>query len=295
MSNNIANTIQFTKMHGLGNDYIYVNCLTSELESPPIVAKLVSDRHFGIGGDGLVLIAPSNIADFRMRMFNADGSEAQNCGNAVRCIAKYVYDNKITANERITLETLAGILTLDLIIDAQSKTVHSVRVDMGTPILDPARIPLNVALTQSNQVTIIVDETTYTAFCVSMGNPHAVIFVDEITDTQVLSHGPLIENHPVFPERVNVEFVKVDSTEHLTMRVWERGSGETLACGTGASAVCVAGFALNKSARSVTIQLLGGSLQVEWDESSDNVFMTGPATTVFNGTVNLKNLLREKA
>ena len=284
--------LEFTKMHGIGNDYIYFNCLEKELQNPEKVAQVITDRHFGVGGDGIVLICPSSSADFRMRMFNTDGSEAQNCGNAVRCVAKFIYDNGITNENIITLETLAGILRLEMTVD--NKLVQSVRVDMGPPILEASTIPLNTTLTDSNVVTIDVESETFSAYCVSMGNPHAVIFVDEITDRLVLTLGPKIEHHPLFPERVNVEFVKVISPSELQMRVWERGTGETLACGTGASAVCVAGVQTGHSSPAVDIQLLGGTLNLHWDEQSNHVFMNGAAATAFHGTVNLEHYYKEE-
>lgn len=272
-------------MHGIGNDYIYFNCLEQTIENPKALAVRLSDRHFGIGGDGIVLIEASTEADFKMRMFNADGSEAQMCGNAVRCVAKFVYDKGLTSKTTITLETLGGPQILHCsVVDNE---VVTVRVDMGAPILDPQKIPLNTERTHSNRVTIDVADHSYDAVCVSMGNPHAVIFVPQITDSLVLDHGPIIEKHPLFPERVNVEFVEVLDRTTLRMRVWERGSGETLACGTGAAAVCVAAVLTEQSEREVVVKLLGGDLALEWNAESGHIFKTGSATTVFEGSVTL--------
>ncbi len=273
----------FTKMHGIGNDYIYFDCLKAPVTNPEDLARKLSDRHFSIGGDGIVLIMPSEKSDFRMRMFNADGSESQMCGNAVRCVAKYVYERGHTSSKRISLETKAGEKILN--VTESNGIVSSVKVDMGEPILEAARIPL-AGFTNSpvTDATIEINGETFKFTAVSMGNPHAVIFVDQITDHLVHVIGPKIEVHPFFPERVNVEFAKVISRDRIEMRVWERGSGETLACGTGACAVTVAASLTNRADRSVTMSLLGGELAIEW-AADGHVYKTGPATIAFDGVV----------
>lgn len=272
--------MRFTKMEGCGNDYIYINGFEEQVDDPNALAIPMSDRHFGIGGDGIVLILPSDTADFRMRMFNADGSEAQMCGNAIRCVGKYVYDNKMTDKTVVHIETLAGIKVLHM--NVVEGLVETVRVDMGEPILEASLVPV-VAEGVGAHVDVTVDDTTYDFTCVSMGNPHCITFVDEITDTQVLTHGPHIEVNPVFPEKINVEFAKVIDDSTIDMRVWERGSGETLACGTGACATLVAACLNDKVSRTATVRLTGGDLKIEWDEKTNHVFMTGPATVVFQG------------
>lgn len=272
--------MKFTKMQGCGNDYIYINGFKERVKDPVNLAIQMSDRHFGIGGDGIVLILPSKHSDFRMRMFNADGSEAQMCGNAIRCVGKYVFDHKMIKKQHITVETLAGEKSLDMTVEAGK--VVTVKVDMGEPILDAGLIPVH-AQGEGAHVDIIINDTAYDFTCVSMGNPHSVTFVEEITDQQVLVHGPEIEVNPVFPEKINVEFAKVIDDKTIDMRVWERGSGETLACGTGACATLVAAHLNNKVGRTATIRLTGGVLFVEWDETTNHVFMTGPAVTVFKG------------
>ena len=272
--------MRFTKMHGIGNDYIFVDCFHETLaEAPETLAAKVSERHFGIGGDGLILILPSNVADARMRIFNADGSEAEMCGNGVRCVAKYVYERGIAKKNPLTIETGRGVLTLHL--EVKDDRVQSVTVDMGEPILDPARIPVRLNGTVIEH-PINMDGVDLAITCVSMGNPHCVIFRPEIDDHLVTQIGPKLERHPLFPNRTNVEFVQVLSPSEVRMRVWERGSGETLACGTGACAVCVAGVLAGRLDRKVLVHLLGGDLQIEW-RSDGHVFMTGPATEVFTG------------
>jgi diaminopimelate epimerase len=274
--------IKFSKMHGLGNDYVYFNCLEAELTNPQKLAIKLSDRHFGIGADGIVLIVPSKRADFGMRMFNADGSEAQMCGNAARCVGKFIYDKGLSHKNPIQLETKAGIKTL--ILKTEQEVVASVTVDLGEPILEPKRIP--VAL---NGQEILSREQEFggkmfSITCVSMGNPHCIIFTSSLDDELVNHFGPIIENSPVFPERTNVEFVKIISPYEMQMRVWERGSGETLACGTGAGAVCVAAALNQLTERNVQIELLGGTLQVEW-ASDNHVYKTGPAELVYEGEI----------
>lgn len=277
--------MKFTKMHGAGNDYVYVNMFDETLPKPAAeLAIEVSDRRFGIGGDGLILIEPSQVADARMRMFNADGSEAEMCGNGIRCVAKYVYDHQICQKENLAIETGNGVLQLRLV--CKYGLVESVTVDMGEPILTPAKIPTtfdgdSVVLRKEVFAGIPIEIT-----CVSMGNPHCVIFVPAATDELVLELGPKIEKDPRFPQRTNVEFIERISPTELKQRTWERGSGETWACGTGASAVCVAGVLAGLSEREVLIHLLGGDLTIEWNETSNHVMMTGGATEVFSGVWN---------
>lgn len=275
-------TMRFTKMHGAGNDYVYVDCFQESVPADiPATAIAVSDRHKGVGGDGLVLICPSEIADARMKMFNADGSEAEMCGNAVRCVAKYVYDRGIAKKPELKIETGRGVLTMQL-TPGRGGLVEWVRVDMGAPILEAARIPTLLPGDPPKNVPLEVGGQTINVTCVSMGNPHCITFVDEITDDWVLRIGPLIERHPAFPRRINAEFIQILSPTEFNMRVWERGSGETLACGTGACAAAVASVLNGKTGRNVTAHLRGGDLKLEWSEGG-SVFMTGPATEVFNG------------
>ncbi len=276
--------MKFTKMHGCGNDYVYVNCFEETVGDPARIAPIVSDRHFGIGSDGLVLILPSDAADFRMRMFNPDGSEAEMCGNAIRCVAKYVYDRGLTSKTEFDCETGAGVL--HLVATLNGGEVEKVRVNMGQPRLDRAEIPMTGEPGRVLREPLDVDGETFEVSCVSMGNPHAVIRVDEPTDDLVLGIGPKIENHLSFPARTNVEFVQILSPSEVRQRTWERGAGETLACGTGASAVGVACALNGWTGRSVLIHLSGGDLEIEWAED-DSVYMTGPATHVFDGEIDL--------
>lgn len=273
--------MKFTKMHGIGNDYVYINAFEEEVAAPEQLAVAISDRHFGVGGDGLVLIMPSQIADAKMRMFNSDGSEAEMCGNAIRCVGKFLYDHRIVTKETLTIETLAGIKSLNL--ETKNGLVSAVKVDMGEPILQSDLIPVNGDSRIIVDEPIAVNDRNYRFTAVSMGNPHCVIFVPEITDAMVLTDGPTLETHRLFPRKINVEFVKVNSKDSLTMRVWERGSGETMACGTGACASVVAAILNKLTDRSVTVKLLGGELLIEWEPVSNHVFMTGPAVTVFEG------------
>jgi diaminopimelate epimerase len=274
--------MRFTKMQGAGNDYVYVNCFREKLSKTPAeLAVAMSDRHFGIGSDGLILITPSEKADARMRMYNADGSESEMCGNGLRCVAKYVYDHGIAKKDRLALETGRGVLTVDLEI-ADGKA-HRATIDMGEPILEAELIPTRLPGDPPKNVPLTIDGETLLFTCVSMGNPHAVTFVDEITDRHVLQLGPKIETHDAFPRRVNVEFIKVNSRTDANMRVWERGSGETLACGTGACAVAVAGILTDRFDRKVRIHLLGGDLDIEWAAADKHVYLTGPAVEVFSG------------
>ncbi len=275
--------IPFAKMHGAGNDYIYINCLESAPENLAELARRVSDRHFGIGSDGLVAIFPSKKADFRMRMFNADGSEAEMCGNASRCIGKYVYEKHLTDKKEITLETLAGIRRLALHTDAEGK-VESVTVDMGAPELRPKLVPA-VSASEESMVSepVAVGDIHYKITAVSMGNPHAVVFTDRISDRQVLEEGPCLECAEIFPAKANIEFARIVSPSEIEMRVWERGTGETLACGTGACATAVAAVLNGLTGRNVDVRLIGGTLHIDWDEKSGHVFMTGPAEFIAEG------------
>ena len=321
--------MKFTKMHGIGNDYVYVNCFEEEMKDPVRLAPIISDRHFGVGSDGLILIMPSKVADCKMRIFNADGSEAQMCGNGIRCVAKYVYDHKITQKNPLTVETLAGVKTVQLF--TTNGKVSSARVNMGKPRLMRSEIPMRGKETQvideiltisvtahphlnlprqgggiqgnneyspplvggvsacpvpdtrgGGELLPISEERSFRITCVSMGNPHCVIFVDNFDKIDLPHDGVEIERHHSFPERINVHFVKVHSPKEVTMKTWERGSGITLACGTGASAVCVAGVLNKKTGRKILAHLPGGDLELEWSEDG-NVYMTGPATEVFTG------------
>ena len=276
--------MKFTKMHGIGNDYVYVNCLAETVAHPEETAKYVSDRHFGIGADGLILIKPSKNADFEMEMYNADGSRGEMCGNGIRCVAKYVYDYGLTDKTKISVETLAGIKHLELTLE-QGK-VSLVKVDMGAPELSPEKIPVLASGAQAVNIPLEVDGKTYQVTCISMGNPHCVIFLEEdVRNLDLEKIGPAFENHPLFPARINTEFVNVIDSQNLRMRVWERGAGETLACGTGACAVAVAAILNQKSSPEVTIHLLGGDLQIAWQGGDAPVYMTGAATTVFEGEI----------
>ena len=272
--------MKFTKMQGLGNDYIYVNCFSEHIEHINETAKRLSDRHFGIGSDGLVLIKPSEIADFRMDMYNSDGTQAQMCGNAIRCVGKYVYDRKLTDKTEISIETLAGIKYLQLNL-GNSVTVETVRVNMGRPELCPKNIPILSDLDAFIMQEIKIDGKTYKATGVSMGNPHIVVFVDEMPDLAKI--GPKFENNSLFPERINTEFVILEDRENIRMRVWERGAGETLACGTGACASMVASKLSDFVDNEATVHLLGGDLKIEWN--GESVYMTGPCEFVFDGEI----------
>ncbi len=275
--------MKFTKMQGLGNDYIYVDCTHTVINNIADIARRVSDRHFGIGSDGLVLIMKSDVADFRMRMFNSDGSEAEMCGNAIRCVGKYVYDNKMIDKNKITIETLAGIKILDLRIE--NEEVVLARVDMGEPILIPKDIPVDSGKDRFISEPVEIDGKTYNVTAVSMGNPHAISYVNDVTNFPLFEVGPKMETHKLFPRKVNAEFVQVVDRSTLKMRVWERGAGETLACGTGACAVLVASVLNGVSDRIATIKLLGGDLLIEWSEKDNHVYMTGPAVKVFEGEI----------
>jgi diaminopimelate epimerase len=278
--------MHFTKMQGAGNDYIYVDCFTEPVpQQPEALARRISDRHFGVGSDGLILICPSQQADARMRMFNADGSESEMCGNGIRCVAKYVYDHGLCRKETLRIDSGAGVLTLKL--EIASGLVDRVRVDMGEPVLQAALIPTTLPGGLVVDADLNLFDTngarrTLNVTCVSMGNPHCITFVDDLSDDWVLNVGPKIETDPHFPRRVNAEFVQVLSRREVRMRVWERGSGETLACGSGACAVCVAGVLSGHSGRKILAHLPGGDLELDWADDG-HVHMTGPAVEVFSG------------
>ena len=273
--------MEFTKMQGLGNDYVYVNCFKEKIENPSEMAVKVSDRHFGIGSDGLILIKPSEVADFEMEMYNADGSRGEMCGNGIRCVAKYVYDYGLTDKTSISVETLGGIKYLDLTVEHGKVTL--VKVDMGTPILKPELIPIVAKGETVIDEPIMVGGKEYHMTGVSMGNPHDVVFMDDKKNLEIEKIGPLFENHERFPNRINTEFVNVIDRHTAQMRVWERGSGETLACGTGACAVAVACILNGLTENTVTVKLLGGDLRIEWDREKNTVYMTGPAEVSFDG------------
>lgn len=273
--------MKFVKMHGCGNDYVYVDCTKVPLDDPNGVAKRVSDRHFGIGSDGLILICPSEVADFRMAMYNSDGSEGAMCGNGIRCVAKFVYDQGLTSKTELAIETKAGIKYLSLTVE--DGKVSRVRVDMGAASTLAADVPVAGLGDEVIGKTVTVGGREWVMTCVSMGNPHAVVWCEDVRGLDIEKIGPLFENHPMFPDRVNTEFVRVIDRHNLEMRVWERGAGETLACGTGACATAVAAFRNGLCSRNVTVHLLGGDLGIEVTE--DTVFMTGPATTVFCGEI----------
>ena len=280
--------MKFTKMHGLGNDYVYVNCFEEKIDNPSETAKFVSDRHTGIGSDGLIMINPSKVADFEMEMYNADGSRGEMCGNGIRCVGKYVYDYGLTDKTSISVETLGGIKYLDLTVENGKVTL--VRVDMGKPVLKPELIP--IVMEDKDAETVIdspisVNGNEYRMTGVSMGNPHDVVFWDGIDTMDIEIIGPKFETHERFPNRINTEFVEVLDRHTAKMRVWERGSGETQACGTGACAVAVACILNGLTEDKVTVKLVGGDLQIEWDREADKVYMTGPATTVFDGVIDL--------
>ena len=278
--------MKFTKMHGCGNDYVYVDCTNEMIENPSEVSKYVSDRHFGIGSDGLILICSSETADFRMAMYNADGSEGAMCGNGIRCVAKYVYDKGLTDKKNISIETKSGIKELELTVE--DGKVSLVKGNMGAPILKAKDIPVDVDTEKCIDSDINVDGKDYKITCVSMGNPHAVTFIDEDVKTFPIEKiGPKFENHPMFPDRVNTEFVQVLNRHEVNMRVWERGSGETLACGTGTCATVVACVLNGLTDDEVTVHLLGGDLFIKYDRENDTVWMTGPAVIAFEGTIEL--------
>lgn len=280
--------MKFTKMQGLGNDYVYVNCFEEKVENPSELAVKVSDRHFGIGSDGLILIRPSEVADFRMTMFNADGSESEMCGNGIRCVGKYVYDYGLTDKTEVSVETLAGIKYLKFLI--KDGKVDMVTVNMGEPILKPELVPVVGEGDAVIDSPIEVAGKEYKMTCVSMGNPHSVVFVDDVDNFPLHEVGPLFEHHKAFPRRVNAEFCQVIDRTHAKMRVWERGTGETLACGTGTCATAVACILNGKTEDEVTITLLGGDLIIRWDREKNVIYMTGPARVVFDGEIDVTAL-----
>lgn len=279
--------MKFTKMHGCGNDYVYVNGFEENIADEAKAAIIVSDRHFGIGADGLIIIKPSDIADFEMVMYNADGSRGAMCGNGVRCVAKYVYDHKLTDKTSISVASMGSIKYID--VDVENGKVVSAKVDMGSPVLEAKKIPVLSENEKAVNEKITVDGKDYLMTCVSMGNPHAVVFTDiPVNEFPLEKIGPKFENNPVFPDRVNTEFVNITDRKNLNMRVWERGSGETLACGTGTCATVVAAILNGYVDNDVTVHLIGGDLKISWSgNEADSVFMTGPAETVFSGEIDL--------
>ncbi len=281
--------MKFTKMHGCGNDYVYIDGAAWKIpqEDKPRVVRFLSDRHFGVGGDGVIFINPGETADFEMEMYNADGTRAEMCGNGIRCVAKYVYDKGLTDSNRISIVSAGQVKYLELTVDQENK-VSQVRVNMGSPILEPERIPVVLSGERAVDVPIRVGGTTYRMTCVSMGNPHAVVFVENVGDLKLEQTGPLFESHELFPNRTNTEFVEVVDRRHVKMRVWERGTGETLACGTGCCATAVACVLNGLTDSSVTVSVLGGEIRVSWDREENLVYMTGPAITVYEGEICLK-------
>lgn len=277
--------MEFTKMEGCGNDYVYVNGFTNKIENPNKLSEFVSNRNFGIGSDGLIMINPSNKADFRMNMYNADGSEGKMCGNGIRCVAKYVYDNKMTDKTTITVETLSGIKTL--VLNVEGDKVKTVRVDMGSPILEAKEVPVISDKEQVIDEPITIDNREYKITCVSMGNPHAITFIDDTDSLDIESIGPKFEKNEIFPDRINTEFIQIVDRNTIKMRVWERGSGETLACGTGACASVVACVLNNLTEDKVTVKLLGGDLFIEYNREENTVYMTGPARVSFVGNIEI--------
>jgi diaminopimelate epimerase len=280
--------IPFTKMHGIGNDYIYINCMERVPEDLPHLAIEMSDRHTGIGGDGIILICPSDCADFKMRIFNADGSEARMCGNGSRCVGRYVYDSHLTDKTTVTLETLSGIKILQLHVD-DNGTASSVTVDMGAPITKAAEVPVTFHADQMINEEVATSHGPMKITAVSMGNPHGITYVDSVATAPVTTLGPELERHAMWPDRANIEFIEVVNRNELRMRVWERGSGETMACGTGACASLVASVLNGLTDRRATVHLLGGDLEIEWNSDDSHIYMTGPAETVFHGVYPLKN------
>lgn len=276
--------MKFTKMQGIGNDYVYVDCTKeNKIENPAELSKKVSNRHFGIGSDGLILIENSNVADFKMAIYNADGSQAEMCGNGIRCVAKFVFDKGLTNKENITIETLAGIKQLKL--STENGKVKKVRVDMGEPILEAKKIPVISDKNPVIDLQLQAADKTFTATCVSMGNPHAITFVNNVEEFEVEKYGKILEIKKEFPKHSNIEFVELIDKNNIKMRVWERGSGETLACGTGSCASVVACILNNKTERKVNVHLLGGTLEIEWNKQNNHVYMEGPAEIVFEGEI----------
>lgn len=278
--------MKFTKMQGIGNDYVYVNCFTEKVENPSQVAVRVSDRHFGIGSDGLILIKPSDVADFEMEMYNADGSQGAMCGNGIRCVAKYVYDYHLTDKTSISVNTKSGIKYLDLTVE--NGKVKEVKVNMGAPVLKTAEIPMIYSKEQVIAQPLNINQNLYEVTAVSMGNPHVIVYMNDVKNLKIEEVGPYFEKSSVFPESVNTEFVRVIDRNTVEMRVWERGSGETLACGTGACAVAVACVLNGYTEEQVTVKLLGGDLKIFWDREANLVYMTGPAEVVFDGEIQIQ-------
>ena len=278
--------IKFTKMHGLGNDYVYMDAIHQKIENITTLAKFVSNRHFGVGSDGLILICKSDIADFKMRMFNYDGTEAEMCGNGIRCVGKFVYDKGLTKKDNITVETLAGIKKLKFNI--KEGNVETVEVDMGEPILEPDKIPVISEEAIVKNLKIKARENEFKFTCVSMGNPHAITIVDNTKDFNIEKYGPVLEKDEHFPRRANIEFIELVDKNNIKMRVWERGAGETLACGTGACASVVACALNGYIENEANVELLGGTLKIRWDKENNHIYMTGPATTVFEGEIDYK-------
>lgn len=281
--------MKFTKMHGCGNDYVYINGFEEQIPSDkkPELVRFLSDRHYGVGGDGVIFINPGGSADFEMEMFNADGTRAEMCGNGIRCVAKFVYDKGLTREKRISVVSGGRVKYLELTADEQDQ-ICSVRVNMGSPVLTPAEIPVQLPGEKAVHVPIVVQGRTYHMTCISMGNPHAVIFVEDVETLELEKIGPDFEHHPLFPKRTNTEFVQLVDRQHVKMRVWERGTGETLACGTGCCAAVVACVLNGLTDSQVNVTLLGGELAIEWDRRENLVYMTGPAETVFEGTIHME-------
>lgn len=277
--------IKFTKMQGLGNDYVYMDAIHQKIENESSLAQFVSNRHFGIGSDGLILICKSDVADFKMRMFNSDGSEAEMCGNGIRCVGKFVYDKGLTDKTTVTIETLAGIKTLEL--NTKDGKVETVKVDMGEPILTPKEIPVISDEEPAKNLMLEAEGRKFKFTCVSMGNPHAITEVEDTEKFDVEKYGKVLEVDKAFPNKTNVEFIQIVDKNHIKMRVWERGAGETLACGTGACATAVACYLNGKTDRNVEVELLGGKLYIEWNEKNNHIYMTGPAVTVFEGVLEI--------
>lgn len=276
--------IKFTKMQGLGNDYVYIDCTKNgQPDDVVFLAQFVSNRHFGVGSDGLILICNSNVADFKMKMFNQDGTEAQMCGNGIRCVGKFVYDKRLTSKTQITVETKAGIKELKL--NLEGGKVKTVKVDMGIPILEPFKIPVIAKEEPVTNLKIQALDKQFVFTCVSVGNPHAITLVEDVDNFEVEKYGSILEKDNHFPEKANIEFIKVIDKQTIQMRVWERGSGETMACGTGATAAMVACILNGLVENEVTVKLLGGDLLINWDKKTNHVCMTGPAVTVFEGII----------
>ena len=274
---------KFTKMHGLGNDYVYMDAIHQKIDNESSLAQFVSNRHFGIGSDGLILICKSEVADFKMRMFNSDGSEAEMCGNGIRCVGKFVYDKGLTNKTTVKIETLAGIKTL--VLNIKNGKVETVRVDMGEPILEANKIPVISEKNPVKDLELEAEKQKFKFTCVSMGNPHAITIVENTKEFDVEKYGKVLEVNSAFPKKANIEFAQIIDKENIKMRVWERGAGETLACGTGACATTVACNLNGLTNRKVNIELLGGTLNIEWNENDNHVYMTGPAVTVFEGNL----------